>query len=150
MWVKKRQQIKELLRMPKMWENNKSWQIESTMQSLPITTINRKGLQTKNTSIWIVTNVFSVAICFQLPSCTIGHIWSISLTIVSAAKIMNYVFLYLSKQCACISSLQFEIHPSRPWTQLQVTYSTIPFFIFLFDKNWSKKHCDMNLKKHWK
>ena len=89
-------------------------------------TPNRKGLQTNDTPIWIFTNVFLVAILFQLPQCIICvktqiskaemasafvPVKSIATTIVPATRIRNHAFLYFMETVGMHSKLAIRYSP---------------------------------------
>ena len=100
-------------------------------------TPNRKWLQTNEASIWILTNIFLVAILFQLSPRTIcvnteislavmasvfESVISIATTIMLAAKIMNHAFLYFIETVGMHYKLAFR------YSFIQTPYSAINDF----------------------
>ena len=100
-------------------------------------TPNREALQTNDTSIWIVTNIFLLAKLFQLPPSTIcvnpeiskavvalafESAQSISTTIMPAPKIMNHAVLYFIETVGMHCKLAI-----RYWS-IWTPYTTINYF----------------------
>ena len=98
-------------------------------------TPNRKWF---DTSIWIVTNVFLVAIFFQLPLCTIcvnmqiskavmetafESVQSITTTNMPAANIMNHAFSYF------IETIDMHCKLAIRYSPILTPYAAINYFI---------------------
>ena len=77
---------------------------------------NRKGLQTNDTSIWIVIYVFMGAICFQFSPCTICVNTEISQAVMATA--------FNSVQCSHSSSISCTI-----MLDVKIVQHVLPYFI---------------------
>ena len=126
-------------------------------------TPSRKGLQTNETSIWIVTKVFSMVMPFQLPPCTIcvntqvskavmatafESVQSIATTILPAARIKNHAFLYFIETLGMHCKLAIMYSPIQaPYAVINYFFHSPPFHLWNI---WGKQNWDLNLKWYWK
>ena len=103
-------------------------------------THNRKWLQTNDTSIWIVTNIFSVEIYLQCLLWSLRLRWQLPIHCYHHCTCCNNYescFFISLKLLACIASLQSDICPSKLLIQPWITSSTAPLPILkTFAKQW--------------